>query len=128
MLYMVAPPGGSVGNLSKPSDVSSSLGAVTRTGIFPHKKNEKDRLAIARRSLKDRSVTIFICICMSLRVFLFAKKMKFLTKGGSYGNKILYKNLKFFDKIFVRKSCRRRFRNAPYGEKILLMGKCYVWA
>ena len=22
-------------------------------------------------------------------------------KGGSYGNKILYKNLKFFDKIFV---------------------------
>ena len=23
------------------------------------------------------------------------------TKGGSYGNKILYKNLKFFDKIFV---------------------------
>ena len=26
------------------------------------------------------------------------------TKGGSYGNKILYKNLKFFDKIFVRKS------------------------
>ena len=51
-----------------------------------------------------------------------------LSKGGSYGNKILYKNLKFFDKIFVRKSCRRRFRNAPYGEKILLMGKCYVWA
>ena len=49
-------------------------------------------------------------------------------KGGSYGNKILYKNLKFFDKIFVRKSCRRRFRNAPYGEKILLMGKSYVWA
>ena len=34
-------------------------------------------------------------------------------EGGSYGNKILYKNLKFFDKIFVRKSCRRRFRNAP---------------
>ena len=24
--------------------------------------------------------------------------------GGSYGNKILYKNLDFFDKIFVRKS------------------------
>ena len=52
----------------------------------------------------------------------------FFAKGGSYGNKILYKNLKFFDKIFVRKSCRRRFRNAPYGEKILLMGKSYVWA
>ena len=49
-------------------------------------------------------------------------------KGGSYGNKILYKNLKFFDKIFVRKSCHRRFRNAPYGEKILLVGKSYVWA
>ena len=28
------------------------------------------------------TVRIFICICMSLRVFLFAKKMKFLTKGG----------------------------------------------
>ena len=28
------------------------------------------------------TVGIFICICMSLRVFLFAKKMKFLTKGG----------------------------------------------
>ena len=28
----------------------------------------------------------------------------------------------------TRFSCRRRFRNAPYGEKILLMGKCYVWA
>ena len=25
----------------------------------------------------------------------------YITKGGSYGNKILYKNLKFFDKIFV---------------------------
>ena len=51
----------------------------------------------------------------------------YVCKSGSYGNKILYKNLKFFDKIFVRKSCRRRFRNAPYGEKIL-MGKYYVWA
>ena len=28
----------------------------------------------------------------------------------------------------TRKSCRRRFRNAPYGEKILLMEKSYVWA
>ena len=28
------------------------------------------------------TVWIFICICMSLRVFLFAKKMEFLTKGG----------------------------------------------
>ena len=28
------------------------------------------------------TVWIFICICMSLRVFLFAKKMKFFTKGG----------------------------------------------
>ena len=28
------------------------------------------------------TVWIFICICMSLSVFLFAKKMKFLTKGG----------------------------------------------
>ena len=28
------------------------------------------------------TVWIFICIFMSLRVFLFAKKMKLLTKGG----------------------------------------------
>ena len=28
------------------------------------------------------TVWIFICICMSLRVFLFAKNTKFLTKGG----------------------------------------------
>ena len=28
----------------------------------------------------------------------------------------------------TRFSCRRRFRNALYGEKILLMGKCFVWA
>ena len=28
------------------------------------------------------TVRIFICICMSLRVFLFGKKMKFFTKGG----------------------------------------------
>ena len=28
------------------------------------------------------TVWIFICICMSLRVLLFAKKMKFLSKGG----------------------------------------------
>ena len=36
--------------------------------------------------------------------------------GGSYGNRILSKNLKFFDKIFLPKSCRRKFRNALYGE------------
>ena len=41
-----------------------------------------------------------------------AKKSKTIfRKGGSYENKILYKNLKFFDK------CRQRFRNATYGEK-----------
>ena len=44
------------------------------------------------------------------------------TKGGSYGNKILYKILIFP----TRFSCRRRFRHALYGEKIL--GKCFVWA
>ena len=32
---------------------------------------------------------------------------------GFYGDKILYKDLKFFDKIFVPKFCRRRFRHAP---------------
>ena len=30
------------------------------------------------------TVWVFICICMSLRVFLFAKNMKFLTKGLCY--------------------------------------------
>ena len=39
MLYTVAPVVQLV--TSKPSDVSSSLGAVTRTGIFPHKKMKK---------------------------------------------------------------------------------------
>ena len=29
--------------------------------------------------------------------------------------------------VSTRFSCRR-FRNALYGEKILLMGKCFVWA
>ena len=41
---------------------------------------------------------------------------------GFFSDKILYKNLKFFDKIFVPTFCRRRFRNALYGEKILSMG------
>ena len=41
--------------------------------------------------------------------------------SGFYSYKILYKNLEFFDS-------HRRFRNALYGEKILLMGKCFVWA
>ena len=40
-----------------------------------------------------------------------------------YGNKILYKNLEIFDKIFVPTFSRRRFRNALYGEKILLDGE-----
>ena len=37
------PPGGSVGNLEAfwRWDMSSNLGAVTRTGIFPHKKKYK---------------------------------------------------------------------------------------
>ena len=36
------------------------------------------------RTIKGAVYTklIFICICMSLRLFLFAKKMKLLTKGG----------------------------------------------
>ena len=50
------------------------------------------------------------------------------TQSVFYGNKILYKNLTFFDKIFVRIFYRRRFRNGPYGEKILLIGKRFVWA
>ena len=43
-----------------------------------------------------------------------------------YGDKILHKNLKFFDKISVPTFCRRRCCNALYGEKILSMGKCYA--
>ena len=41
-------------------------------------------MLVFRRQFKGAvyTVWIFICICMSLRVFLFAKKMKFLTKGG----------------------------------------------
>ena len=42
---------------------------------------------------------------------------------GFYGDKILYKTLQFFDKIFVPTFCRRRFRNALYGKKILSMGR-----
>ena len=42
------------------------------------------------------------------------------TFTGFYGDKILYKNLDFFDNNFVPTFCRRRFRNALYGEKILL--------
>ena len=40
---------------------------------------------------------------------------------------LMEQNLVQKSSIF-RQSCRRRFRNAPYGEKILLMGKSYVWA
>ena len=40
---------------------------------------------------------------------LVDREVEFLcTKGGSYGNKILYKNLKFFDKIFVRQDFRAK--------------------
>ena len=60
-----------------------------------------------------RAACFWSCSC--------SRKKKNLTKGGFYGNKILYKNLKFFDKIFVR----GRFRNALCGEKIFLMGKCF---
>ena len=47
-------------------------------------KNGDVRIFLVYYSLKDAvyTVWIFICICMSLRVFLFSKKMKFLTKGG----------------------------------------------
>ena len=40
-----------------------------------------------------------------------------------YSDKILYKNLKFFDKIFEPTFCRRRFRNAPYRDKNLVDGE-----
>ena len=40
------------------------------------------------------TVWIFICNCMSLRVFLFAKKIKFLTKGGIHCiSQVFKKNL-----------------------------------
>ena len=54
-----------------------------------------------------------------LQPLILPKRFDISPPPGSYGNKILYKNLNFFDKIFVRKSCRRRFRNATYGNKIL---------
>ena len=42
------------------------------------------KIAGFARVLKGAVYTVWIltCICMSLRVFLFAKKVKFLTKGG----------------------------------------------
>ena len=58
----------------------------------------------------------------------FSISHKIGSNAGFYGDKILNKNLKFFDKLFVPTFCRRRFRNALYGEKILSMGKCYGWA
>ena len=43
--------------------------------------------------------------CGACFIFLARRIQPFLSlidrEGGSYGNKILYKNLKFFDKIFV---------------------------
>ena len=61
------------------SDVCNSLG-------FEVQKQKKRGSGNNRvyRNLKGAvyTVWIFICIFMSLRVFLFAKKMKFLTKGG----------------------------------------------
>ena len=61
------------------SDVCNSLG-------FEVQKQKKRGSGNNRvyRNLKGAvyTVWIFICICMSLRAFLFAKKMKFLTKGG----------------------------------------------
>ena len=47
---------------------------------------------------------------------------------GFDGYKILYKSLEFFDNIFVPTFCRRRYRDALYGENILSMGKCFAWA
>ena len=38
-------------------------------------------------------------------------------EGGSYGNKILYKNLKFFDKIFVRNLAVEDFVTLFMGKK-----------
>ncbi|CAM9977480.1 unnamed protein product, partial [Ascophyllum nodosum] len=49
---------------------------------------------------------------------------RLLVRAVLMGTKSCTKILNFS----TRKSCRRRFRNAPYGEKILLMGKSYVWA
>ena len=46
-------------------------------------------------------------------------------KAVLMGTQSCTKNLDFFDKIFVRRSRCRRFRNALYGGKIL-MGKCFV--
>ena len=47
-------------------------------------KNEDAEIFPVYYSLKGAvyTVRVFICFRMSLRVFLLAKKMKFLTKGG----------------------------------------------
>ena len=68
---------------------------------------------------------VLLLQCISCKKNLYRKFTS--SNTGFYGDKILYKNLKFFDKIFVPTFCRRRFRNAPYREKILSMGKCDVW-
>ena len=47
-------------------------------------------------------------------------KLLYYSNTGFYGDKILYKSLDFFGKIFVPIFYRRRFRNALYGEKVLL--------
>ena len=50
------PPGGSVGNLETfwRWDVSSHLGVVTRTGIFPHKKKKKEEEKRRRKKKKKK--------------------------------------------------------------------------
>ena len=54
--------------------------------FFLHFSRFSDQLLLRKRFLRKNVV----------------QKRVFLThKGGSYGNKILYKNLNFFDKIFV---------------------------
>ena len=44
-------------------------------------------------------------------------QVNLIARCGSYGNKVLYKNLKFFDNIFVRKSCRQDFVTLFMGKK-----------
>ena len=49
-------------------------------------------------AFKNVEHALLVRIIISSDVFEIANPGRLVSKGGSYGNKILYKNLKFFDK------------------------------
>ena len=64
-----------------------------------------------------------VCATYIYIFFYFTSKFFLSSYTGFYGDKISFKNIKFFDKIFVPTFCRRRFRYTLYGEKVFLDGK-----